>query len=321
MKIQEQQGYTIIGTMIIMMIMSYMGANVVDVSDNGSLGGVKDVQATQALYVGDGGIQYALKELDEGKNPDATRIVGNGEFTVTSNPVSREVHVVAMVGDAKREQSVLASFSADKVDVNLEAALPSGNEITDINFVKTAGSKVILTDVAVNWNWSDCVFNDSCEGDDPRYVCHVPNGKEDHKHTIRVSQSSLEKHLDHGDTLGKCFPNEQVTGRSCDGTDAELNECQPNTGGQSVSQISFDGGSIFNGSASPGEKIDINDLELTEDRQYSFDFVRFSGTVPDTGWYSLTMYFADGSEYTSEFKFINEMSDSDDVDDEFDDDN
>lgn len=320
MRVENQKGYTIIGTMIIMMIMSYMGINVADVADSDSSGSVREVQATQALYVGNGGIQYALKQLDEGLDPVGTRRFGEGEFTVRTDPNARGVFVSSLVGPAVREQSLLVKFSRDKTDLDLRESMHQGNEIKNINLLKTEGGRVILTHLALRWNWSDCGYNDACEAHEPVYVCHIPNGDESKRHTIRASQSSLESHLAHGDREGKCDPDEVVRGRACDGSEEEVSECYADTGGQHVSSIAFNGTSIFNGSAASGDKIDIDDQILTADGTYAFDYVRFSGTVPQTGWYSLTMYFSDGSERTSDFKFINQMIDADDDRDDFDDD-
>jgi len=35
-------------------------------------------------------------------------------------------------------------------------------------------------------------------------ICHIPPGNPDNAHTIEVSQSAIEAHLDHGDSLGPC---------------------------------------------------------------------------------------------------------------------
>lgn len=320
MSMKNEKGYTIIGTMIIMMIMSYMGVNVADMSNTGSTSGVQEVQGAKALYVGNGGIQYALSQLDEGLDPDGTHALGDGSFTVSTDPNSRRVVVASTVGVARDEQELLAKFSGDKTDIDLRLSYPQGNSIEDIRFLKTEGNKVILTHMSLDWNWSDCEYNDACEGAEPNYVCHIPNGNQDNRHTIRASQDSVQVHLDHGDSLGKCYADERVRGRSCEGTDDEVSECYQDTGGVQVSGIALNGTSIFSGAANSGDRIDVIDQIFTEDQTYVFDYINFSGAVPASGWYSLTMYFADGSERTADFKFINQMVDNDDDDDDSDDD-
>ena len=38
-------------------------------------------------------------------------------------------------------------------------------------------------------------------------ICHIPPGEPDNVHTITISESALQTHLDHGDTLGPCAPD------------------------------------------------------------------------------------------------------------------
>ena len=35
-------------------------------------------------------------------------------------------------------------------------------------------------------------------------ICHIPPGNPDEPRTIRIAESGVEAHLDHGDTLGAC---------------------------------------------------------------------------------------------------------------------
>lgn len=307
MLIRKENGYTIIGTMIIMMIMSYMGVNVADISSTGSAGGNQEVQSAQALYVGNGGIQYALSRLDEGMDPDGTWEFGPGTFTVTTDPNTRRIVVASAVGVARDEQELLTKFSRDKMDIDFRVGSPQGNSIEDIKFLKIEGKKLILTHVSLTWNWSDCQYNEACEDSEPDYICHVPNGNEDNKHTIRASQDSLQAHLNHGDSVGKCFAGEEVKGKSCGGTHDEVAECFPDTGGVQVTSVGLNDIPIFSGAANSGDKIDVTDQVFTENKTYIFDYITFSGAVPSHGWYSFTMHFADGSERTADFKFPKQL--------------
>ena len=43
-------------------------------------------------------------------------------------------------------------------------------------------------------------------------VCHIPPGNPDNAHTITISENALEAHLDHGDHLGPCDPEQTGEG-------------------------------------------------------------------------------------------------------------
>ena len=45
------------------------------------------------------------------------------------------------------------------------------------------------------------------EGDDKITICHIPPGNPDNPQTIVISESALETHLAHGDTIGPCDGN------------------------------------------------------------------------------------------------------------------
>lgn len=51
-------------------------------------------------------------------------------------------------------------------------------------------------------------------------ICHIPPGNPDNAHTIKIDESAVEAHLDHGDDLGKCGEgNEEDNDDNDDGTD------------------------------------------------------------------------------------------------------
>jgi hypothetical protein len=51
---------------------------------------------------------------------------------------------------------------------------------------------------------SSALSGSGSQGGDKQAVCHIPPGNPDNAHTIVVSVSAVQTHLDHGDTLGPC---------------------------------------------------------------------------------------------------------------------
>ncbi|GEM_PF-3550820 len=55
-----------------------------------------------------------------------------------------------------------------------------------------------------------CATFDMVEEEEEKIeICHVPPGNPENKHTITISKSALQAHLNHGDSVGACEPDEE----------------------------------------------------------------------------------------------------------------
>ncbi len=67
---------------------------------------MNDLQATQAMYVGQAGLEYAKRQLNLGLNGSVTKNFGPGSFTVTVDASAGRVTSLGEVGHAKRVQTI-----------------------------------------------------------------------------------------------------------------------------------------------------------------------------------------------------------------------
>ncbi len=141
-----QQGTSIIAALFIIVILAFMGLMFVTLMGTGGLSAVDDLQAAQALYVAEGGIQYALENgvyctYNYGPTNIDPSAPGSGSFTVittsaspciiestgTVGSASRTVRVEVSGGTLLNELFPAGSIPSDAVpgnDCDVNPALP-----------------------------------------------------------------------------------------------------------------------------------------------------------------------------------------------------
>lgn len=304
---RNEQGFTLVGAVIALTLAAYMGASLLEVGGTGDGAATNEFQTTQALHVGNGGIQYALQQLEWGLSPDVQdKPFGAGTFTVATDPVTREIAVTGSVGQAKKIQGVTSDFSSDAIDVDATSAFLStdGEDIQGLEIKKYAHAQVLLASLTVSWNSSMCAQTLNCSGTS-QIVCHVPPGNPDNQHSITVGSSAVDTHLAHGDTLGTCAEGETAPPLLCDGNAQEATQCADGTDDAKVNGVRIAGDEInLNGEKfENGEAIDIPDYAFTTNQNYESNEISFDTALPIGTWYSITFTFADGSQISKAFKF------------------
>lgn len=58
--------------------------------------------------------------------------------------------------------------------------------------------------IAPNFLWDSAFADQKSEKNNKITICHIPPGNPDNAHTISISESALDTHLNHGDNIGKC---------------------------------------------------------------------------------------------------------------------
>lgn len=313
-------------------LIAIMGVAVTNIVSTDSSESVNDLQLSQALQVGNGGIQYALDKISNGQDPTVTdKALGMGTFSVTTDPSVGTVTVSSVVGNAKKVQTVNTNFAANCVYLDVTPASVTGPYLQNMELVKTCNTSAVMTNMVLTWNWGTCAQgldcaedvddDDASENDDASAsdddddghgkkvtICHIPPGNPSNAHTISVGASALDAHLAHGDTEGECTTTTSdsttvtTTQVVCEGFDSEIAICGVNDGNAHVTVVKFDENYLAqNLTATSGATIDTADHTLTTNRAYVFDGFMFDQDVPEETWYNLTVNFADGSSLTKSF--------------------
>lgn len=127
-----QCGTSIIAALFIIVVLAFMGLMFATLIGTGSLSGVNDLQAAQALSVAEGGIQYALENgvyctYNYGPTNIDPSTPGSGSFTVITTSVSPcIIESTGTVGSASR--TVRAEVSAGTL---LNELFPAGSIPSD----------------------------------------------------------------------------------------------------------------------------------------------------------------------------------------------
>lgn len=312
---KNEKGISMVGSLIMVTLLAYIGASVSDFTSSDTSSTTNESQTLQALQVGNGGLQEAKEKLTNGESPNVTgKSLGNGTYTTTTDPTTQIVTVLAQVGTAKKTQTLTSTFSQQAMSIEVSGAIIKNKDLEDIEVIKSANNKAILTQMKVEWNWGLCAKNLTCDATTSSggsgstgktTICHYPPGNPSNAHTISVGNAAVATHVaQHGDTIGACPGDPGTSDVVCEGYDAEVTACGASTSGATVKNIKFNNGWIAqNVGATSGQLIDVTDTTVTTNQSYMIDQITFSSNLPSGSWYKVTLYFKDGSEVSKSFKF------------------
>lgn len=150
--ITSSHGYSSLIAVFLLFVMSFTGTTLIDMTSADVRIKSQELETTQALQVGNGGIQFALKMLKSGKNPNAvSRQLGQGEFTISTAPTQRQVSVWSRVGEAEKTQLIETPFSNNCVEVDTSHGFVDGNAIKDIRIRKACHDAINITALDLKW--------------------------------------------------------------------------------------------------------------------------------------------------------------------------
>lgn len=261
--LKGRRGSSLIGALSLVVFISMLGSSLVAVSSNQGSTSSKDMQATQALYVGHAGMEFAKRQLDMGLSPVATnKRFAYGTYTTSTAPESSRVRVVGEVGPAKKTQSFTTRFSKNCVQLDTSTAYTEGFEIYDVKLIKTCNQRAIVDKLILRWNWDPCVLQSEYSSRNNLQHCPVNDGGAVVKH-ISLNQSMI-----YNPGLGYGTPGGggARSGELIDAVDYVL---------------AANGVYPFQGPPHP---------------------IRLSRRIPNHGLYTLTVDFADGSQIASTFQ-------------------
>lgn len=154
-RIRTQGGSAVLLSFVIMILLCYSSASLVQVRGSDLSQSTDHIQKTQSSYVALGAVEYAKYNLDRGLDPTTTgKPFGAGDFEVQKDLALGKIYVSSRVGNAKTRQSVDVDFSANCLsfdplyDVNFG---PGGGGIYNLRFKKTCHQKVVVDKMVISW--------------------------------------------------------------------------------------------------------------------------------------------------------------------------
>lgn len=285
----NKKGSTLVAALAVMVVLAAGAATVIHLSGTDTRSYTDDMQASQALAVGNAGLQRALHKLNYGEDPSMTAAFAQGTFAVTTDPVQSKITVVSQVGDAKKTQSINANFARNCVDLIVSSAYIDSATLLDISLTKSCNKYSTLDSTTISWNWSTCACNTTCEGgsldvDDTNnsseivyedvgdpgrnkfWICHVPPGNPEARQSIAVPLSAWINAHSSGtgqhslDYLGPCIvsqpddTDEEAPIVTCEGSDlsaSALGACAEDDGNAHITQVTCDTTTIFQSGSIP----------------------------------------------------------------------
>lgn len=298
-KLMNHKGYSLVGSLILTTVLAMMGATTLYMTSSALEGSTNDTQSVQALQVGNAGIQFALNSLSNGTSPDGVvKNFGAGYFEISADPTTYEIIVDSHVGKAKKTQKINATnWSEFCLNWDTETSTLQDNQITNLKLMKTCNNQATLTAMKLTWTAEENEEAKTNQENDTNKknqftICHRPPGHPENAHTITVGKIAKKMHmLLHKDTEGPCESQTVIDEENLTFDKATF-----------VEEIIYDGSPS---GAESGSLIDTDDKTLVGDGSYAFNSLEFSKNLPLTADYTITSYFADGSQKTGVFSFIN----------------
>lgn len=305
----NETGGVLIATIIMLTLVGFMGATVLEQTNADTSSNQNELQTSQALHIGNGGIQYALSRLDQGENPvTQNKSFALGNFSIATTPSTQSIFVTGIKGGATKNQNLTANFSEQCVAEDEMVAYSQNKGLRGIELFQSCHKRSVITSLKVEWNASACAQNLSCgvPVGSKQTVCHIPPGNASNQHTISIHSSQVENHIAHGDVAGPCVGSENSPAPPivCPGFTAEALACGVDSNNATIKSVRIGNTWVVqNITAGPGEIIDIVDYEMLAGQTYEIDEIVFSGNLPDETWYNVVVYYADGSQETIPFTF------------------
>ena len=259
-----KKGSTLPAALFAILLFALSGTALLEMSASQHVTTGNEMNSIQALQIGTAGLEEAKYLLSLGSSPVVTdKPLGDGSYTIVTDPANGLVTVTSQVGLARKVQSINADFAGDCVVLDTSGAYTSGNDLYGVKLTKNCNDSMTLTKMWIDWNWSDCVLGSA----DPLNEC--PNDHlTDHDHgSASVSEISLDNQVIYDPSLGSGTPSIAADpAEEIDTADITL---------------TTDRDYLFEGPSHP---------------------IRFSSQHPGRGLYTITLEFSDGSQSTATFQ-------------------
>lgn len=150
---KREQGSTLIGGLILILLLSMFGASLVQSNAEDTASGSDTLNTQNALYAGLAGMEYASRRIDYGYDPGGTSMnFGKGNFSIATNPQSGLATVTSTSGIAKKVQSFTRTFSRNCCYLDTSGAYIDHNDLFGVKLVKTCNSESVVSRILFTCN-------------------------------------------------------------------------------------------------------------------------------------------------------------------------
>lgn len=155
-RLQDRRGISIIGTVFTLIILSIMGAAMVAIVSDEQESRMRSLSRERSFYAVQAGLEYALREIEEGGYPIvAAKPLDMSTFTTSIEPNERRITVTGVAYEAERTHSITTSqLARDCATIDSSGAHlggSSGNELLGLTISRSCLNAVNVAAVTVTW--------------------------------------------------------------------------------------------------------------------------------------------------------------------------
>ena len=152
----DKKGISIIGAVFTLLVLGIFGAAIVSLVSTDQEMRSRHIGKEQAFYEVQAGLEYAIREINNGGYPVVTnKVLGRGNFTTS---VDYPNHIVSSTGTsgsaAKMHQITYSTMGGDCMETNNDTATltgPGRTELRGITLKKNCLNAITIDKIQISW--------------------------------------------------------------------------------------------------------------------------------------------------------------------------
>lgn len=150
------RGISIIGAVFTLLILGVFGITMMSLVATEQETMIRSIEKTQAFYLTQTGLEFAIREINQGGYPVVTgKQFENGRFSTTIEPATHTIGVTGAIGDVVESHTITyPQLAGDCFELNNESAVLTGPEkaiLKGVAFRKTCLNAITLDSMQLTW--------------------------------------------------------------------------------------------------------------------------------------------------------------------------
>lgn len=152
--LKNQTGSSLIAALFVVLTMSVVGMELVQLTASENANAADSIQSTQAFFVGQAGLERTVAMTRSGNNPTISNMPFNGgHFSATPDYATNRTTVTSSVGIAARTQSIETPFAASCTRIVTDNVVVHEKELRHLALEKSCDQVVVVDKVTFSWSW------------------------------------------------------------------------------------------------------------------------------------------------------------------------